>query len=157
MKLSDIFGALLTIIGVEVVGMVSSLLAGDIEGKYAALNKPPLSPPGSVFGIAWTALYALMGLSVYLIYRTQAPKNLKKRAYLWFGIQLVLNFSWSIIFFGMGSLWGGAIVAILMVVFTAGTIYYFFEINKIAAYLLVPYLLWILFATYLSIGFAFLN
>ena len=132
-KLIPILQLILAVVVVELVGFCSSLLAGDIAGKYAMLNKAPLSPPGSVFGPVWIVLYLLMG------------------------IQLLLNFLWSILFFGGSSFWLAAVVILLLDAAVIACIVWFKKISTLAAGLMVPYLLWILFATYLNIAFAILN
>ena len=92
----------------------SSLLAGDIAGKYAMLNKAPLSPPGSVFGPVWIVLYLLMGIAIFLVLRTNTDDQLKRSALGLFVIQLLLNFLWSILFFGGSSFWLAAIIILLL-------------------------------------------
>ncbi len=97
-KLIPILQLILAVVVVELVGFCSSLLAGDIAGKYAMLNKAPLSPPGSVFGPVWIVLYLLMGIAIFLVLRTNTDEKLKRSAAGLFVIQLLLNFLWSILF-----------------------------------------------------------
>ena len=104
-KLIPILQLILAVVVVELVGFCSSLLAGDIAGKYAMLNKAPLSPPGSVFGPVWIVLYLLMGIAIFLVLRTNTDEKLKRSAAGLFVIQLLLNFLWSILFFGGSSFW----------------------------------------------------
>ena len=104
-KLTPILQLILAIVVVELVGFCSSLLAGDIAGKYAMLNKAPLSPPGSVFGPVWIVLYLLMGIAIFLVLRTNTDDQLKRSALGLFVIQLLLNFLWSILFFGGYLIW----------------------------------------------------
>ncbi|MDK4353371.1 tryptophan-rich sensory protein [Enterococcus asini] len=145
------------IIVTEIVGMFSGLLAGDIRQIYDGLNKIPLSPPGVVFGIVWPLLYLLMSLSLYLTFTSCENKKEKKKVIYIYGVQLFFNFSWSIIFFNIQYMK----VAILIVVFLLFMVGYqitiFSKNNKLAGYLLVPYWLWLLFATYLNVGFALIN
>ncbi|MDT2449641.1 TspO/MBR family protein [Enterococcus avium] len=145
------------IIVTEIVGMFSGLLAGDIHQIYDGLNKIPLSPPGVVFGIVWPLLYLLMSLSLYLTFTSCENKKEKKKVIYIYGVQLFFNFSWSIIFFNIQYMK----VAILIVVFLLFMVGYqitiFSKNNKLAGYLLVPYWLWLLFATYLNVGFALIN
>lgn len=138
----------------EASGFISSFLSGDIGLKYAQLNKPPFSPPEMIFGVVWPVLYALMGVAVYLIYRNS---NKYRSAHIGFWVQLVLNFFWTILFFKFGLFWAALAVIIALDIVVAYTIYLFGKINKAAMGLMLPYLLWILFATYLNIGFALLN
>jgi len=156
MKKQSIKGILFSIILVEVLGFISSKASGDIRMVYDALLKPPLSPPGWLFGVAWVILYALMGISVYLIY-TDTESADRKEALQLFGWQLVLNLIWPIFFFRWG-LYQAAVVVILILDFLVWVmIKKFARINETAARLLIPYGLWLLYATYLNIGFALLN
>ena len=88
----------------KLLGSISGFFAGDIPAIYAQLNKPFLAPPGNIVGIIWTVLYALIGLALFLVIDSKEPKS-KTLAYFLFGIQLVLNFIWSIIFFGGSHFW----------------------------------------------------
>lgn len=137
------------------VGWLSSFLSGDISSVYALLEKPPLSPPGPIFPIAWTILYVLMGMAAWLVSRSQEPG--RGQALFWFFIQLALIFSWSIVFFRFGLHWAALAVLLLLDSLAVYTLRLFHRQNSSAAWLLVPYLLWILFATYLNLSLAFLN
>lgn len=144
------------IIVIEAIGVLSGFLAGNISETYGELIKPPLSPPGIVFGIVWPILYALMGISVYFIY--ESKDSLKRtKSLILFGIQLFLNFSWSIIFFRFELFWIGVLIIITLDLIVGIIIYYFNRIYKLSGYLLIPYYLWIIFATYLSIAIAYAN
>lgn len=154
-KKNKIISVVLFIIGTELVGYLSSLLAGNIGNVYTQLTKPPLSPPGQVFGIVWPILYALMGLAMGLIFNRE--DHLAKQALAWYLIQLGLNFMWSIIFFRFEARWLALVVLILLDIAVLYLLTLFYRINKVSFALLLPYLIWILFATYLNIGFAFLN
>ena len=156
-KLTPILQLILAIVVVELVGFCSSLLAGDIAGKYAMLNKAPLSPPGSVFGPVWIVLYLLMGIAIFLVLRTNTDDQLKRSALGLFVIQLLLNFLWSILFFGGSSFWLAAIIILLLDAAVIACIVWFRKISNLAAGLMVPYLIWILFSTYLNIAFAVIN
>lgn len=138
----------------SVLGILSGILAGDISATYANLNQPVLSPPGFIFGIVWPILYILMGISFYLICK-KAPFQTK--ATLPYAIQLFLNFIWSIIFFRFEQFFIGSVIALLLSITIAWMIYEFYKIEPIAAYLQIPYLLWSLFANYLSWMITFLN
>lgn len=151
----EFFTSLLFIVGIELIGFLSSILAGDIPAEYALLIKPVLSPPDWVFGIVWTLLYAMMGLAAFLVYRIHT--NASDKAMTSFTVQLALNFSWSIIFFRFEAFWVAFIVILLMDIIVAYTIYLFSKVQKTSAKLMIPYLIWILFATYLNFGIAILN
>ena len=149
---------LLTSIAIaELVGVLSSLLAGNSSSFYQALPLPPLSPPGWVFPVVWTILYALMGVAAYLIYSAEADAERKRTALTFYVVQLAVNFLWSIVFFRFQLFWLSVAVILLLDVLVALTILRFRPISKAAAYLLLPYLAWILFATYLNIGVAVLQ
>lgn len=143
------------ILGTELIGYLSSFLSGSIPEKYLQLKKPPLAPPGELFGIVWPILYALMGFAAALIYIQK--RDASKKALNWYFIQLFLNFLWSIVFFGLQLRW---IAFILLMILDCLVIYMmkrFYPLNKLSFVLLFPYLFWILFATYLNLGLAILN
>lgn len=117
---------------------------------YTSLNQPPLSPPGFLFPIVWTILYFLMGVSAYLVSR-------KEKIPLIYYIQLGVNALWSIIFFVFKFRFFAFVWIILLIVLVILMIIRFYKINKTAAYLQIPYLLWILFAGYLNLGIYLLN
>lgn len=146
------------IIGCEVVGLLGTIFTIDsIPTWYANLNKPFFSPPNWLFGPVWTILYALMGISIYLILKKGIKKKNVKNAVQFFLIQLVLNFIWTPVFFGLKSPLLGLIVIVAMWVFIVLTIKKFYTLSKLAAYLLVPYLLWVSFATILNAAILYLN
>ncbi len=89
---------LVCVVGIEITGIISSLFAGDIAATYAQMDKPFLAPPGGIIGIVWTILYAFMGTALFLLIIAKANPAFKKQAYIFFGIQQVLNFLWSIVF-----------------------------------------------------------
>ncbi len=132
-------------------GILGSLFtASSIPTWYIALNKPWFSPPNWVFGPAWTILYVLMGISLYLVWR-------KKKVPSIFWIQLVLNTLWSIIFFGLKNPVLALIEVIALWIAIVFTIKSFYKINKLSAYLLYPYLAWVSFATFLNLFIIILN
>lgn len=138
-------------------GAIGSLATvSNIPSWYATLEKPALNPPNWVFGPVWSLLYLLMGIALALVV-LKASKHSKEKAYIWFGIQLVLNTLWSLVFFGLHSPWLGVIVIIALIASIILTIREFYNVNKYSAWLLVPYLAWVCFATYLTIGVAVLN
>lgn len=128
----------------------------EIPNWYAGLNKPFFNPPNWLFGPVWTLLYILMGISLYLIWKLSSSEE-RTRAIWLFSIQFVLNFFWSIIFFKYHLL-GWAFVEIMaMWVFILLTILQFKQLSSWAAYLLMPYLLWVSFATILNASIWWLN
>ena len=141
----------------EAVGALSAALSGNIGGIYPTLNQPPLSPPGWVFPIVWPILYALMGIAAALVLAAPAPQEEKARALKLYAAQLMINFLWSIIFFRFENYWMALIFLLALDILVAVTLIKFWKIRPAAGWLLVPYLLWILFATYLNWGVAQLN
>lgn len=138
------------------VGGLAALLSGGME-DYGQLVKPPLSPPGWIFPVVWTALYLLMGYASYLVWTSDAPKAQKRRALLLYGAQLLTNFIWPLLFFG-GQMYLAALVllvALWMLILL--TIRAFSGINERAGDLLIPYILWVSFAAYLNLGIFLLN
>jgi tryptophan-rich sensory protein len=117
---------------------------------YQSINKPSWNPPNWIFGPVWTMLYILMGIALFLVWKSDAPAPHKKMAITLFAIQMALNFFWSFIFFNQRQV-GWALAEImalwLIIVFT---IFSFTSINKVAAWLLVPYISWVSFATLLN-------
>lgn len=149
---------ILAILVCESAGFVGSIFtAPSIPNWYASLAKPALNPPSWVFGPVWTILYLLMGISVFLIWRESKKNEHLKSALILFGIQLALNAIWSPLFFGVQNPGVAFIVIIAMWTAILLTILSFIKINRLAAYLLIPYLIWVTFASYLNIGIWFLN
>jgi tryptophan-rich sensory protein len=148
----------LTILLCESVGIISGLLAGVANNPwFEALQKPTWNPPGYLFGPVWTVLYLLMGISAWLVWKYPQPINKKRTALIYFAIQLVLNFWWSIFFFNFHSSLLALIDIVFMLFFISLTIYEFSKISKLAAWLLLPYLIWVSFATALNASIWYLN
>jgi translocator protein len=135
----------------EAVGIVSGLLTqNEMTTWFSSLNKPSWNPPAYLFGPVWTTLYFLMGVSLWLVWKSNAPETQKLRAELTFALQLFLNFMWSILFFKCHSPALAFVDIILMIVTILMTIGRFARMSKLAAWLLVPYLMWVCFATVLN-------
>lgn len=124
---------------------------------FRRLEAPPLNPPSWVFGPVWTILYILMAISAWMIWRTETYRRSKVIALAIFGLQLILNAAWSWLFFGLHAPGWALLDIILLDLAVVVMIGWFWRINRTAALLLIPYLLWILFATYLNWGFWRLN
>lgn len=138
------------------VGGLATLLSGGM-GSYSVMNQPPLSPPGWIFPVVWTILYLLMGYASYRVYTDEAPREDRKKALLFYGIQLFFNFLWPIVFFRFEAYWLAFFVLLALWVFIYLTMHLFSEIDETAENLLIPYLLWVTFAGYLNLGVALLN
>lgn len=142
----------------ELAGVIGSVFTTpSIPGWYAALTKPPFNPPNWVFAPVWTILYALMGISAYFVYEKGLGRRDIRKALAVFGVQLLLNTLWSIVFFGAHMILAAAAIIVLLWGMIAATIWLFFKISKAAACLLVPYILWVSFATVLNISLYVLN
>ena len=147
---------LLISIGISLLtGGLAGFLTQNSMAFYNQLTKPPLSPPGWVFPIVWTLLYLLMGVSAYIIYESQSPN--KEKALTLYGWQLFFNFLWSIIFFNLQNSLLAFLVLIILWVLIIAMIRAFKEISPLAAYLQIPYLLWVTFAGYLNLMLIILN
>ena len=122
---------------------------------YYNLTKPPLAPPDWIFPPVWSILYFSM-LVALLLYLFKPTQN-KKSGYIYFAVQLILNLLWAIVFFYLKNMFLALIVIILLDIFVILTIKSFYKVSKISSLILIPYLIWILFATYLNIGYLVLN
>ena len=139
------------------VGGLSALLTKGSMEAFSMLEQPPLSPPGWLFPIVWTILYILMGISSYLVYRADKPASDKFIGLGLYGFQLFFNFFWSIIFFNLERYLFALIWLIALWLLIIMTILVFRTISKPAAWLLLPYALWVTFAGYLNLGIYLLN
>lgn len=132
-------------------GLVGSVFtAPQIPGWYAGLAKSPLNPPSWVFGPVWTVLFILMGISLFLVWREGIERPDVRAALLVFGVQLVLNVLWSALFFGLQSPFLAFLEIIVLWCAILATIVLSARVSTAAAWLLVPYLLWVSFAAYLT-------
>ncbi len=138
------------------VGGLSAWLTKDSMETFDAIAKPPLSPPGWLFPIVWSILYVLMGIASYLILTSDKPAR-SKTALSVYGIQLVFNFFWSIIFFNLEAYLFAFFWLLALWVLIIITTVLFWRIDKRAGYLMLPYLLWVTFAAYLNFGIYLLN
>ncbi len=137
------------------VGILGALVTATGMDAFMLLKKPPLVPPPWVFGTVWTLLYVMMGLAVYNI-RTSGSYN-KAQGMQYFYIQLALNFLWVLFFFRFGWITGAVVVLIALIAAIVFTMKEFGKISTTAARLMLPYLVWCIFALYLNIGYAVLN
>lgn len=136
------------------VGFIAGMFtSSSISSWYSGLVKPFFNPPNWVFGPVWTILYVLMGVSLYLVW-TRSPSRI---AVTFFIIQLMLNFLWSFLFFYFKNPLLAFIDIILLLIMIILTIIQFYPISKTAAFLLIPYILWVSFATILNFSIYYLN
>ncbi|MCR4335787.1 MAG: tryptophan-rich sensory protein [archaeon] len=158
MNLNNPLKLAISIVLSQLAGIIGSIFTvTSITTWYSFLNKPFFNPPSWVFGPVWITLYFLMGISFYLIWVGSADAKKKHKAMKIFGVQLFLNTLWSILFFGMHQPWLAFAEILLLLTAIILTIKTFYKINKTAAYLLAPYLLWVSFATILNLAIALLN
>ncbi len=145
------------IICLAIGGLSGFLTSGSLSSWYDQLTKPYFNPPDWVFGPVWSLLYTLMGISAGIIWHQGLEQATVKKALNVFGIHLLLNFSWSLIFFGLKM----PAFALIEIIILLGSIFYFaglfYKINPIASWLQVPYILWVSFATILNGSIAWLN
>lgn len=141
---------ILSIIIAQLAGLIGSFFTTpNINSWYAYLTKPDWNPPAWLFGPVWLTLYTLMGIAAYLIWQKRSDRR-TRLALLIYIIQLILNALWSVIFFGWHDI-GLALAEItLLLTFIIITIILFGRINRTAAWLLLPYALWVTFASYLN-------
>jgi tryptophan-rich sensory protein len=148
--------------GVAALGTVAT--AGNVDGWYADAEKAPWNPPNWLFGPAWTLLYTLMSVAAWLVWRERHRAAAAVRAALrLYVVQLVLNAIWTPVFFGLfpsvgpAALWGALVIIVALDAAVLLTMLSFWKVSRVAAWLLVPYWAWVLFATTLNAALAALN
>ncbi|MBQ8435158.1 MAG: tryptophan-rich sensory protein [Oscillospiraceae bacterium] len=157
LKKKKITDLLIFIVSAELIGVLSAILSGSFSQTYLSLERPPLSPPGWVFPVVWGILYAVMGISAYLVYISQGSQRQRSNALKIYTLQLFFNFLWSIIFFRF-ELYTVALIDIILLDFAVVVMtVLFYRLSKAAGYMNIPYLIWLLFATYLNAGVVILN
>jgi tryptophan-rich sensory protein len=150
-----LIGCLALCMGVAVIN--GSVTYPEIPTWYASLTKPSWTPPNWVFPVVWNVLYPLMGLSLWLLWDCAGGSPGRRSAVRLFFLQLALNAAWSPIFFALHQAWAALVLAIVLAAVVAATIAAAWTTLRIAAWLLVPYLLWVLYAISLNAGIAVLN
>lgn len=130
------------------IGGLSAFFTMNSMDIYQNINRPKLAPPGYIFPIVWTILYVLMGISSYLIHRSN-HKN-KETTLIIYYFQLLINFSWPIFFFNYQNFLLALAILFILNILVIILIKVTYSINHLASYLLIPYLIWILFALYLN-------
>ncbi|HSV95016.1 MAG TPA: TspO/MBR family protein [Spirochaetia bacterium] len=152
------FGRLVISITIPLVaGFLGSIFTTPaVKDWYLVINKPVWNPPSWLFGPVWTTLFIMMGIALYLVWSTKMSNKICMALKL-FGAQMVLNILWSVFFFGMKDFWLAFGEIIVLWIFIFATIVSFGKVNKTAAWLLVPYIMWVSFASYLNFTIASLN
>ena len=138
-------------------GIGSRFTTSAIDTWYTTLQKPFFNPPNWIFGPVWTLLYLIMGISLYIVWIAKVEKKAKLQGITFFFIQLALNVLWSILFFGLKSPTAALIGIIFLWLAIFLTIRSFLQISKKAGWLLIPYLVWVSFATILNLSIVILN
>jgi len=157
-KTRDIVKLVISLVACQCAGLIGSIFTTPaIPIWYAALEKPPFTPPNWLFAPAWGTLYVLMAIAAFLVWRRGLNQEGVKSALLIFVIQLVLNALWSVVFFGFKSPIAGIVVIVVLWVAILFTILKFFRLSVVAGSLLIPYILWVSFATALNIAIWMLN
>ena len=139
------------------LGTIAGLYtAGAVPVWYETLNKPSFNPPNWVFGPVWTTLYILLGISLFLIWKQRAGKE-RNLAIFVFLLQQLLNFGWSFIFFYFNMIGFALIEIIFLWISIVSMLVLFYKIKPVAAYINIPYLIWVTFATMLNAAYYLLN
>jgi translocator protein len=146
---------LLLCVGIGYIASVVTL--PEINGWYSSLAKPSWTPPRSVFPIVWSILYALMALSLWRLWDRTVPSPARREALFFFFIQLALNAVWSPVFFGWHGLQTALVIIVALVVAIIGTIFTSARVDRAAALLLLPYFVWVAYATTLTAGIVAMN
>lgn len=139
---------LISILVPQAVGLLSVFFAGNVSLKYSLLEKPFWAPSSIVFPIAWGILYLLMGIAFYIVQKSGAEN--KSKAVFYYTVQLAANFLWNIFFFGMEMRFFSFIWVLVIIALVFKTIIEFYFADKKAAVLLIPYLLWLIYACFLN-------
>ena len=140
----------------EIVGFLAGILSREGTSMYAMMEKPPLSPPGIIFPVVWTLLYALMGIGAARIFEKENSASRKLGLNL-FVVQLIVNFFWPLLFFNAQAYGFALLWLVLLWVLVLAQILVYWRLDRVAAWLQVPYLLWLTFAGYLNFGVWQLN
>lgn len=158
LRMSFLRWAVFTVPLVLLLGFASgrAVPAGDSNGWYVALVKPALTPPGWVFPVAWTLLYILLGFAVAIVLHARGARS-RGAAVGLFVVQLALNLAWTPLFFGAHKVGAATAVIVVMLVAAIATTLVFGRIRTLAAWLMVPYLVWITFAGVLTFEIGRLN
>ena len=151
LQASDIVSLVVAVAIPLVVGGLGGIAtASAIPTWYQGLNKPAWNPPGWLFGPVWTVLYILMGIAAWLVWRQGWDNPQVQVALAIFGVQLLLNLFWSLIFFGLHSPGWAVLEIVILWGFILATTIQFYRLEPVAGLLLIPYQLWVTFATVLN-------
>ena len=152
-----LFPLLLFLIVTNGTGYISGCLTSGSKEVYETLQKPFFAPPSKVFMVVWPTLYILMGIAAYRVWMYGKEKGKVKKALVFFFIQLIFNFLWSIIFFILGLRAIAFLELVILIIFIIVTIVRFYKIDKISGILMIPYLLWCFYAAILNFFIWYMN
>ena len=155
MKKIDFKVLIISILIPNILGFIGEIIGNASKG-FDNIIKPSFTPPSIVFPIAWTILYILMGISSYIIYKSE-ENNIKKESLKIYLLQLILNSSWTFFFFKLNYFLFSTFLILIILILVLIMIYKFYKINKLSAYLQIPYTLWLTFALILSYNVFLLN
>ncbi len=151
MKIKSLIHLILCIVFCQVAGGLGALLTTpEINGWYATIQKPSFNPPNWIFGPVWTTLFTLMGVSLWLILKSDASNPGRKIAFIWFTIQLTLNVMWSFLFFKLHSPLAGLVEIVLLWASILFLILRTYPLSKTGALINIPYLIWVPFVSLLN-------
>lgn len=157
MKGKWILLAICIAIPLVLVGGGSALLTRESMALFETINQPPLSPPGWLFPVVWTILYTLMGIASYKYITAMPPMTTAPKGLIFYLAQLGFNFFWSIWFFNLQAYGFAFVWLVVLWGLILATMIQFYRVSKPAAYLLIPYFLWVTFAGYLNLAIALIN
>jgi len=140
-----------------IVGGISALLTKNSMMNFSSLEQPPLSPPPWIFPVAWTILYTLMGTASYIVCELSSSEEEKHSALTYYALQLILNFFWPIVFFNLEFYLFAFLWLLLLIATVIVMAYKFKNISNLAFIMILPYILWLIFAAYLNLGIFILN
>ena len=144
------------VVACNLIGSLGAFWTSSDGDWYKKINKPSFNPPSWVFAPVWTLLFSLMGVALYLVWIAPSSK-IRTIALVLFGVQFVFNVLWSYLFFGLNNPLASLIEIFVLLVFILITGIYFYFINRFAGYLLIPYFLWVSFASFLNYSLWKLN
>lgn len=156
-RLGDLVGLILFLalcLGIGALG--AAVAATGVESWYANLAKPSFTPPDEMFGPVWTALYVLMAVAAWRVWRS-ADRGTARGPLTLFGLQLVLNLGWTVVFFGLQKIGAAVATSVVLDVGVLVTMLAFRTVDRLAAFLMLPYFAWVIFATVLVVAIWQLN
>ena len=139
------------------VGGLSALVTRGSMDAYSSMDQPSLAPPGWVFPVVWTILFVFMGVASYLVLTFGKDRMAIRQALRLYGVQLAVNFFWSILFFNLSLCWAAFVWLVLLWGLVLLTLLRFSRISKVAGWLLIPCLIWVTFAGYLNFAICAIN